>query len=677
MASKYPPLAEWCIQNNSDLMLDWDYERNQQNGFDPEVLKAKSNKKVYWKCHECGHEWSAVISSRTNDHGCPECALKHPPLIKWCRQNNSDLMLDWDYERNQQNGFDPKILKAKSNKEVYWKCHECGHEWRAAVAKRTYGQGCQNCGWKKIGKMKSTPKEGMDFKSQYPALIYEWDYEENDKIPIKPEKITSKCNRAVHWKCIVCGHKWVKSVAKRTYGYGCPRCGKYKQYSQNERLTELRVRESFPSIDLESNYRSDALLYKELDIFMPDYKIGIEYDGELFHKNTKRDEEKNEICRDLGINLIRIREPKCPPIDGCHLICMSMMGRKGIENAIAELLGLLSKMTGLSPRVTNFDYNEDIIRIISERPIKLHQRSVSVVKPELLRDWDKEKNKDLNPAYLPAGINLKVHWICHVCGHEWMSRVVDRVRGQGCPECGIKKRGKTYAKPKPGQELGTKCGWLIPEWDPENDGTPWDYRWKSGQKAKWICSACGNKWEAKIASRANGEGCRVCGIKRRAELRSIPKNKTLASEYPNIAVDWDYEENAKTPNDCFPSSGYEAHWKCHKCGYKWKAKVRDRVNNYKNHGGGKCPNCVPGRILTKEKSLGYKFPDLVDQWDYSKNEKTPYDYFPSSNEKVSWICSKGHRWDAMISNRTKKNRPTGCPRCHDERRSLPRKKRTS
>ena len=42
-------------------------------GFD---LTSKSNKKVWWLCPVCGHEYQATVANRAKGRGCPECA-KH------------------------------------------------------------------------------------------------------------------------------------------------------------------------------------------------------------------------------------------------------------------------------------------------------------------------------------------------------------------------------------------------------------------------------------------------------------------------------------------------------------------------------------------------------------------------------------------------------------------------
>lgn len=51
----------------------------------------------------------------------------------------------------------------------------------------------------------------------------------------------------------------------------------------------------------------------ELDIYLEDYSIGIEYDGLFFHskkENEKREQRKNEFYKKQGITIIHIKENK-------------------------------------------------------------------------------------------------------------------------------------------------------------------------------------------------------------------------------------------------------------------------------------------------------------------------------------------------------------------------------
>jgi DNA-directed RNA polymerase subunit RPC12/RpoP len=105
-------------------------------------------------------------------------------------------------------------------------------------------------------------------------------------------------------------------------------------------------------------------------------------------------------------------------------------------------------------------------------------------------------------------------------------------------------------------------------------------------------------------------------------------------------------ESAKTKNLFF---------KCHKCGEIW-----DTFWELIYCGIG-CPYCS-GKRIAKSKSLGFLYPEIVQEWDYSKNKKTPFDFLPGSGKKAWWKCEQcGNSWETVIYNRTKIH--TGCPVC--------------
>lgn len=60
--------------------------------------------------------------------------------------------------------------------------------------------------------------------------------------------------------------------------------------------------------------------------------------------------------------------------------------------------------------------------------------------PELISDWDFEKNYPLKPDEVTKGSSKSVWWKCHVCNHEWRTDVYIRgVLKRECPAC---KKGK-------------------------------------------------------------------------------------------------------------------------------------------------------------------------------------------------------------------------------------------
>lgn len=135
-------------------MLEWNYEKNQS--LDPNTLTRVSGKKVWWKCNKCGHQWEAIISNRVKrGSGCPICkkellaaaqiraALKKTGSIKL---THPQLLKDWDYEKNI---ITPDQITIGSDRKVWWKCHNCGHNWEESpnsrIKKNKEIRKCPNC----------------------------------------------------------------------------------------------------------------------------------------------------------------------------------------------------------------------------------------------------------------------------------------------------------------------------------------------------------------------------------------------------------------------------------------------------------------------------------------------------------------------------------------------------
>jgi rubrerythrin len=77
-----------------------------------------------------------------------------------------------------------------------------------------------------------------------------------------------------------------------------------------------------------------------------------------------------------------------------------------------------------------------------------------------------------------------------------------------------------------------------------------------------------------------------------------------------------------------------------------------------------CPFCNNQKV-TDEYNLALAFPALCEEWHWLLNKNLqPSTFFPQSNKAVAWKCKDcSHAWTAIISNRTKKINPKGCPAC--------------
>lgn len=131
--------------------------------------------------------------------------------------------------------------------------------------------------------------------------------------------------------------------------------------------------------------------------------------------------------------------------------------------------------------------------------------SVSEMDPQLLPEWDYEKNI-LPPDKISYGSGKKVHWICSKCFSSFQATPNKRHYGRGCPYCAGQKVKKGY------NDLATVAPLLAEEWDyNKNKKTPAEVTARGGGPAYWKCSVCGHEWgPVNISDRYRGTGCPQC-----------------------------------------------------------------------------------------------------------------------------------------------------------------------
>lgn len=208
--------------------------------------------------------------------------------------------------------------------------------------------------------------------------------------------------------------------------------------------------------------------------------------------------------------------------------------------------------------------------------------------PYLAKEWHPAKNGDLKPTDVTKGNHKKVWWKCSQCGHEWKSSINSMTRKgrYGCAVCSRQQQGKTFTRlmVKRRGSLAETMPELAKEWHPTKNGdlTPQKITAGRFKPVWWLCPKCGYEWQSSPNNRKKGVGCPCCSGR-------VPKKgiNDLATKYPDIAKDWDYERNYPLkPDDFLPGSGKKVWWKCPECGYEWQAVVRERAKGFC-----KCPNC--------------------------------------------------------------------------------------
>jgi hypothetical protein len=146
----------------------------------------------------------------------------------------------------------------------------------------------------------------------------------------------------------------------------------------------------------------------EIDIYIPELKVGIEYDGPTHIKSVEKDVKKSNICKKLGIELIRIRDAKCPIInDQSYKIILNNDSFEALENGIIELLAYLN--------ITNFDINikRDYFEISDNyiKSIDLNWYSMY----EKLEEYKKEYgNINVPINYTTSDGSMLGHWLSNI-----------------------------------------------------------------------------------------------------------------------------------------------------------------------------------------------------------------------------------------------------------------------
>lgn len=340
------------------------------------------DKNIEFIC-EHGHEFKSKPDRlknliERNDIDCPVCLkLEDPDLIR----NHSEIMRDWDYERNKNlisdktdKTIDINSLRVGSNFRVWWKCHTCGHKWATSISNRSSGKGCPKCARGVISaKLKAnfankTPLSDKPDVSQY------WCYYKNSDIPSQisynsPSKRWFWCpaHRHVHLRNV---RSFVKSSSKGCV-YRCPECRVEKIGSLKSILALMEDRFSL-------------------------------------HSNV---EDVDVIPTDSN----RMLDWKC-------LTCNQVF-----DHSVWQMKNLLDN-----------GHIEDACPYCSFRILKVGVNDFATTQPELASTLI---NAASSHTFMEND-STKRTWVCEVCGSTYVTTPAQRVNGVGCKTCSAMKRGK-------------------------------------------------------------------------------------------------------------------------------------------------------------------------------------------------------------------------------------------
>lgn len=181
----------------------------------------------------------------------------------------------------------------------------------------------------------------------------------------------------------------------RTLGNtGCPVCQKGKRISKQAYTLFYYLKQAFKDTTLEFPLKGSRM---SIDLYIPSQQIAIEYDGGLFHQDTKRDIRKENwlLEKTPNITLIRIREPDCVDYSSPNskVLKYHLQNQKPetfahcIEQIFLDTFGLIQTI--------NLD--QDNAEILQLMEIIEVENSLGELFPRLMREWDTKRIMDLLP----------------------------------------------------------------------------------------------------------------------------------------------------------------------------------------------------------------------------------------------------------------------------------------
>lgn len=265
---------------------------------------------VTFECPKHGQEEKPIRS--WIERGCFKCsydrrtdsyALTYDQFISKAREKFGDK---YEYD------IDPEEFKGTQCK-IRYKCPIHGWHDSQPVTHLNSETGCFHCGAELKGNRKSYSLD--DFITLAKAKF--GDMYSYDKVDYKHSKshVLIKCNKHNEYF-------WQIPNSHLIGKYGCPKC-----VTQGVSKKEQEIKDYILSLGIIDEYilmntRPRFMNGKEIDLFLPDFKFGIEYNGISFHhsndseftdefylrftKDKNYHHDKWKLCQEAGINLLSI-----------------------------------------------------------------------------------------------------------------------------------------------------------------------------------------------------------------------------------------------------------------------------------------------------------------------------------------------------------------------------------
>jgi hypothetical protein len=575
-----------------DLLRDWHSEKN--GDLAPEQFSLGSNRRIWWTCAVAtDHIWAAPIANRTRGAGCPFCANQRVARSNSLATLSPAVARQWHPTRNRP--LMPSEVTPGSGRKVWWVCPEVTrHEWRAAVVRRTQGQGCPFCAGRREPGQPATALRRASL-ARRTKLLREWHPTKNGTLA--PRNLSAGSGRKVWWLCLGSpDHEWEAPVSARTKGNGCPFCAG-KRVSRAASLASLSpvLAKQWHSIRNGDLTPHDVSPGSNRTVW---WRCRVDPAHEwkaVIHERSKSSlacpfcvgrrtaagnslaDERPDVAREwhpTKNEKLTARQVRPGSTQMVWWRCARDPDHCWKARVYARTTGGADGTGAGCPFCTG--------RRLS------FERSLAVLNSEIADEWHPTKNGALTPYDVFPSSRQAVWWSCPKGpDHVWRARTNSRVYSSGalksrCVFCAGQRVSVTNS-------LATKFPAISAQWYRSRNGrlTPEKVVAGSQRRVWWKCpEGPDHKWQTAVVKRTNPSGrpagCPFCLNKR------VSVTNALSTRAPAIAAEWHPVRNGRVkPEQVVYGSDFKAWWRCAK-GHVWLAKVTDRVKK-----GSGCPACKP------------------------------------------------------------------------------------
>jgi predicted nucleic acid-binding Zn-ribbon protein len=354
--------------------------------------------------------------------------------------------------------------------------------------------------------------------------------------------------------------------------------------------------------------RDRKTIGSELDVYVPDMKLAIEYGAWFYHKKRiTNDLKKAKLCEEKGIRLIRIYDACGEDIvTGKDVLAYSHNIALDINDSIRVVNQIFLMIN------TGQTIDDERFYAISDKAYILSRRMTT--------DQFKEKMTAIQPNIEILGVyksnSSRIPCKCKLCGHKWSPTAHGLLAGYGCPECYHKAQTKT-------EETYLR---ELSEINPDIELL--ESYVASNRRILVRCKKCGHQWKPYASTLLHGYGCVVCR-KKAMEHKALTNIMEINPDIEVIGI--------------YQGMGKSIKVRCKKCGNIWSPIVNNLIRNASH-----CPEC-------SRKSVNRKLRMSTDDFVRRLSEVSPtievIGPFNGANNRVNVHCKTcGYEWSPIAMN---------------------------